>query len=214
MKIAPLIAIVSLMAAASSSAAIMSESAFGGASDLLVLNSSGALVSSGLAASGFFSISDAEVTADLNAGKFSDLFATFTPIVSDNFVQGGTALTSGTPVPGFYATGNTSFDPTAYIGKTIYTFITDGSSLVSPGSNYILLSFGGKLSVAADPVAPPPTTYNVFAGDGTILLGQKGPVVHSDVAGGDFNTLQFSVPEPSVALLGLLGVAGLVRRRR
>ena len=182
---------------------------------MLVVTSAGTLLSSGYAGTGFFSIPDSEVTADINSRNFSALAAAFTSIVSDNFVQGGTAL-AGTAVPGFYATGNTSFDPTPYIGKTIYTFITNGTSLsAANATQFALLSFSGKLPVAADPATPPPTSYNVYAGDGTIAFGKTGPVTHSDVAGGDFSTIQLqTVPEPSVALLGLLGVAGLVRRRR
>ena len=131
-------------------------------------------------------------------------------------MQGGSALTGGTAVPGFYATGNVSFDWLTYYGKTIYTFITNGTTLdASNATQFALISFAGVITITPDVSAPPiPNVYSVDAGSGNLVYGKTGPIAHSDLAG-DYRSIQLqTVPEPSVALLGLLGATSLMRRRR
>lgn len=111
----------------------------------------------------------------------------------------------------------TEFVTTAsLIGDTIYTFIGNGSSLAS-SNQFALLSYG---AITADPPQPSlPNQYNLGASAGTVLDGTVGTKTFTNNDLGLQNATVKSiglapVPEPSVALLGLLGMAAFVRRRR
>lgn len=111
----------------------------------------------------------------------------------------------------------TEFVPTAsQIGHTIYTFISNGSSLAS-GNEFALLGYG---TITADPPAPnPPNAYNLGAAYGTILAGTAGTTTFSNsdlvIDNATVKSIGLApVPETSVVLFGLIGMAGFVRRRR
>ena len=138
------------------------------------------------------------------------------PVVSDpasllevvaSFVQFSIpvgASPSGTISGVFTASG-----PQILANQPIYVLVHDNADLMSSTQVAVLR--------AIVQVFPPDlTTPGSVAVTSSLtgLVGVVGEVTDAPVGGGfDFVTL-VAVPEPSTALLGLLGIAGLIRRRR
>jgi hypothetical protein len=99
----------------------------------------------------------------------------------------------------------------ALLGRTVYSIITDAGSLASVtlNSQFALINLG--------PIKDDVPDENQYSSNPTgrvPVLGTFG-AFNGDAGGGDggYATLQM-IPEPSAALLGALGVLGLLRRRR
>jgi hypothetical protein len=218
-----LLGILSASVASNASAAfIQSSSLFeldGTGSDTIIL---GGVVPNnplltGIASSGTFSITDAAVDALITAGKYQDLvsaFASGTLIGSSDFTNDASDY-FGLVVPGAYAfSSGINFNETTIIGQTLYTFMGDGGTLATSGS---LGLYRHSNTLAADPVIPPESNYDLKLSGGTLLVGTAGSKVMTitDLAAGPlaYKTITL-IPEPSTALLGALGALGLLRRRR
>lgn len=108
-----------------------------------------------------------------------------------------------------------------FIGQNIITVIGNGNSIAASTE---LLVVSSATTFAAD--APSFTaSVNFQTGDGTSVLfgsnsydasGPGGEIIPGQAFTGASNSYQTAalVPEPSMALLGALGVLGLLRRRR
>ena len=208
-----------LALAGTSFGALVSLSSIGGnyngTDDYGIVLTSGLPVAagSGTARAGFFStLTDAQVLALATAGNYTTLFATgnFTTIASDNFTGVITAYgaTAGMVV------GSTTGYNAAGLNNTLYAYITSGTQLgLFKTTSTIVPDAGG---------ATPETNYLLDFANGTKIIGTTGPsyVVnpYQGVAGNVTITHSFQlvdpIPEPSAALLGALGVLGLLRRRR
>lgn len=208
-----------------SHAAILAVSNIGDlTTDRLYAYQDGSRMNGGLVTIGYFNSGaiDPTTIANLfsNLGNFITV-STFVP-GSPMTSLGGMAIngyadnTGDTPgaiggsVPasiGQLLTGN------ALIGRSYFSIITNASSLGSAtlSSQYALVKLGqlpnedgGELSFNSNPksIAPVIGTIGSFTGD----LG---------FGSNTYSTLKMtSVPEPSAALLGAVGMIGLLRRRR
>jgi hypothetical protein len=222
MKLIKNIIIINALAFASTSAAIIQVSSVpnlsGGSGDYLVVNSGGNLLSSGFAGTGGFSSNDVAVATLITNNDYAGLIAAFTPFIgTDNFVLGTAAVLGA--VPGAFTISVGSFDPTSFIGQSLYTFIGNGATLAT-STEYGLFRHTGTL--AADPAAPSlPTEYFMDLNNGTSLIGTFGTKnnvtdANLGIDNATVATYQLvnSVPEPSTLLLSAIGVLGLLRRKR
>jgi hypothetical protein len=159
-------------------------------------------VGSGFVGIGVFSITDAQI-----AGAISP----FT--IANNFTLFGQASTMGV---GFGIAGTYHFETTAAIAANsvftgnIYTVIGNATTLAN---SWQFLVFKGNATFSADPAPSGPAILKT--GQGTLILGDFN-LFNADIGLGvvpAFNTA-YVTPEPSVALLGLMGAVGLFRRRR
>ena len=102
--------------------------------------------------------------------------------------------------------------PTAGInGAVIHVYVGIGNAVnTGPEGNWVLLKSGANTAF--------PTDVSSTSASATFHMNNASPNVVNFVAGSAGNSLQGNivrlVPEPSTALLGLLGIAGLLRRRR
>jgi hypothetical protein len=101
---------------------------------------------------------------------------------------------------------------TAFSGANVYTVIGDGADIVSSDG---LLVFDHGFTFVDEPGATPDA---VIRTDGNLLLGSAA---QSDVGGTAFDGFMLAgeagagvIPEPSSALLGLIGLSALFFRRR
>jgi len=168
---------------------------------------SGAVVTMGIFAAGF------DVQANL--GNSAALIANFTIFAS------GTTGNNSASLGGSFA-GYAEYDPVdgalvttgnALLGRTLYSFIGNAATL-GASTQFGLLNMG----LIKDDV-PNENLYssNPAAAVAAPLIGSLGTVNGDFGSGvGVYNTLKLApiVPEPSAALLGLLGAVGLLRRRR
>jgi hypothetical protein len=175
---------------------------------ILLANGTPVAQNAGLARVGIFTtLTDTQVSDLAALGSYETLNASFTSIFSDNFTGINTAFG---PNPGFVSGSITGYAVTNP-NESLYVYITSGSDLGLFKSSQVLV---------ADPVVPPENTYAISFGSGTAVIGGAGPsysVPYTGIATGpkDVNSYQLvTIPEPSAALLGALGVLGLLRRRR
>jgi len=151
---------------------------------------------------GVFSITDAQIAAAASASTIANGFTLF-----------GQSNTIGA---GFSIDGTYQFESTANIPAgspftgSIYTVIGNAATLATSTQ---FLVFKEAVTFNPDPAASGPAVLK--AGQGTVVLGGFNNF-QADIGGGAqaaFNTVTL-MPEPSAALLGLLGAVGLIRRRR
>jgi hypothetical protein len=164
------------------------------------------------------------------AGRANDFNSIFTPIAgAGHFLaftgDGGSAsdfrhfVEPGNVVPDGDSSYLNDLNTTNATGDTYQSIFPGGDFPGSPGNRWTTLSIdvieGGNVTYAFDgtPIIETPTV----ATDGLVSLGYSD--VFSSV-GGDAHFVIFDnlsvevIPEPSSALLGLLGSAMLLRRRR
>jgi hypothetical protein len=194
-----------------------------GSGDLLIENN-GAFLSSGSASAGYFN-AGFDVAAAVASQNFGALVQNFNVLASAQI--GDTTNLLGANVTGYYAIGDTDYGaPGARTGAVLYTFFTTATALSSANAGSD--AFGlVQSSLTIDAETFPPDSNSIVVSNGTDATGVKSTVLLGTVTPGtaDLGPLStgptsvnglnlVSVPEPSVALLGLLGLAGLVRRRR
>lgn len=177
-------------------------------------------------ASGFTAVGYFASTVD------SSYFATtFAADIEANFRQLGSSGTFGVDVGGgnvasglFSLAGSaaiTSGTNADFIGQDIYAVVGNGSSIAT--STELMVIMAGQQFAADNPAFN--ASVNLQAGDGTVIFGSEaydgsGGILLSfggtDYTGAanSYQTAAVLIPEPSVALLGALGLLGVVRRRR
>jgi hypothetical protein len=184
----------------------------GNGNDYVFRDAAGVNMSSGIVTVGVFAtLSDGVVGSQsfgtlagdftvLGSDLFNDIDAPFTEIVA-----GMTSIDSNYGAPGVNQ------------GKTIYVFVGNNSATFSSSSEFFLLrttsvieadapSDSNTLSLATSTVVFGTAQNNgVYDGD-SIALSSNQPATNA------INMV--AVPEPSAAMLGALGMVGLLRRRR
>lgn len=185
-----------------------------GGNDILITNASGTRLSTGYVASGYFSVTDADVS--LASASTATLFA----LASSSFVALATDNFSSLGVAGLYTANADYGAPGANLGKTLYTFVGNGTTIQN--STQILV-YRHNETIGLD--TPLPDSNNLAPTGGTLLAGSTGPNTTYDsrpVNGPNGNqnlsagtlVLSIVVPEPSTMMLGAIGALGLLRRRR
>ena len=161
-------------------------------------------VTSGLPAQGFLVASGGTQTANhlVAVGNFNTTTTAF-----DVFA---TAQTDTDKVNGvFAATGPASFN-----GTIIDVFVGLGATIAEAqtSGNWVVIRTNANTAFPADVSGTGASTPSINIPANVTIIG-KGNAQHGFTTIGGVNAINF-VPEPSVALLGALGLLGLVRRRR
>jgi hypothetical protein len=213
--------IIALSCSVGQAAVVKSSSLFnidGSAPDALILAASGDTLSFGFASSGVFSLNDTDVTTFASAQDINTLIPAFNGFIgSDNFQTGVDFLFGTGNISGAYAFQSPSFDPTSFIGQTLYTFIGNGTDLMS-STEFALYRHSTTLSADLAPPAPE-STYDLLLDGGDLLIGTATTVQSTDANLGTnditVNAVQLAViPEPSTLLITSLGALALLRRKR
>ncbi len=164
---------------------------------------------------GYFSIPDASIT---NATNPVTLYSSLITLGTNerNFTAGTVGAN------GFAASAMQSavtIAGTQFEGKNIYVFVANvaNSSALTSASQVFVMKLNQTFLASWDSVANNTVTFG--AADGTILLGGYNnysfKTRNADTTTGPaFNTTTLVIPETSTSLLAVLGVFGLLRRRR
>jgi hypothetical protein len=161
-------------------------------------------VSSGLTSQGFLVTDGGQATAGhfVAVGNFNTLTGVFTVF--------GSAVADTAKVntsPGIAATG-----PSTFNGTIIDVFVGLGNSIESSGAKWVVLRSNANTAFPADVSGTAAVTFAATLPTTVSIIG-RGDAGNGFGLSGTTNTINM-VPEPSTALLGLLGIAGLIRRRR
>lgn len=105
------------------------------------------------------------------------------------------------------ATGLGGPDPTVFNSRTMYILVGNGATQAA-SSHFGIFAFTANQSFPANVAAAGTTLVSIPNGAAITPLANAGTVTGNNLG------LAFAVPEPSAALLGTLGVLGLLRRRR
>ena len=222
MKHTQLVTLLSLCAAGSSYAAIIevgSLSTFDGGNADFVIALGGVKISSGFAGTGFFSVTDSAVSSYILSKDWTSLKTAFTPTIgTDDFHSGLDNQTGNGNLAGVFLINNSNFDPSSYLTKSIYTFMSGAASVAATDGGAFAL-FKHSQTLTADPTSPPiPNSYALNLKNGTLLVGESGTsTVDLTGFGGSASVSVASiniVPETSSTLLGAMGALLLLRRRR
>lgn len=215
LKIKLLSAVASLMIAGKAGAAtfLAANVVTGkGDADSLFQNDNGSLSSGGIVSIGYF---PSGYLIAVDPDSFQTTVSNFTIVASG--ITGTLATTLGDSFPGYVEGARVALpqitEGNSLLNRDLYVFAGNASTLT--GSTNAGLK---KIGVIADDV-PNEAEYtaNPYRGDAP-LIGRVGTFTGD--AGGQgsstYTTLQFAqvVPEPSSAILGLLGALGLLRRKR
>jgi MYXO-CTERM domain-containing protein len=164
----------------------------------------------GVVAFGVFS------TDALSSLSSSELISSFTMFGSSTFTYAAAGGSGSRSV--FSAAATSTITGSAFAGKAIYLFTGNGTTFGN--STEFLVAKSNSLTFAAgDDTANAisPKVMTIRPGDSTVLFGSTNANVFttntdsSQTAGW---TMASPIPEPSAALLGAIGVLGLLRRRR
>ena len=159
-------------------------------------------ISAGTPTQGFLVTSGGVATAGhfVGAGSWNSLTSTFTffgAAVADTGKVSGQVIASG---------------PTSLNGVVIDLFVGLGSTIESSGASWVILRTNSNAAFPADVAGTGAVTFAATLPT-TVSFIAKGNAGNGFGLSGTTNTINL-VPEPSTALLGLLGIAGLIRRRR
>jgi len=178
----------------------------------IVTSTGGVALSSGIVSAGYFNtLSGSGITS----ASYAALVADFTALTSDDFVQYSSSISSNSqPIAG--VTGD-FVDLGTYSGsnRTLYVLVGNGSTF---GNSTQFALLNSNQTLIADSSSP--DTNDFFFRDTTVLKGTVGTGSFNGSTVGLSNpqsatTLQLvAVPEPAAALLGAVGMVGLLRRRR
>jgi MYXO-CTERM domain-containing protein len=214
MKLKTALAAALIAMASKASAAIYSISNLNsgyGYSDALVQLENGTLSSGGIVAMGYFTgtpsgdlalinttIADFTILASALTGSYSgNLGGSFDGYV-DTVVQGAAIVA-----------------PNALIGKSLYAFVGNASTLSSSTQWALVQVAAGMFDESEDESTYVFQPYGISPIIGTIgsYIGNASGLASSSES---YTTLKLvsAVPEPTAALLGSLGALGLLRRRR
>jgi uncharacterized repeat protein (TIGR02543 family) len=101
--------------------------------DTMVVDESDVPLASGIAAAGYFTLTEAEVADALANEDYDRLRASFVTLASDDFVTGvRDVLIIGAPVPGFYYFYiDLGIQPAILLNRPLYSFLGNGSTLAN-----------------------------------------------------------------------------------
>lgn len=191
-------------------ASLADSNGFGNSAGIAFQNSaSPTFAGPGVVAFGTFSISDAQISGALAGETLVSAFSGFGSSSTGAFVAPGLTGARGT-----FSRNSTGTVGTELNGDFIYLFVGNGTTFANSTEFAVLktsLTFN-----SADDETPTPVSLVVSAANSTVLVGGTTSDIRVTNADGTA-TLGFTtvaVPEPSAALLGLLGAVGLIRRRR
>lgn len=151
----------------------------------------------------------------LNEGGITGASTTFAGLGFQQFGLGGGGVTTSTAGQ-FSFTGDigpAAPNAATFLNKNIYLVVGFGGSDLATSTELFIYKFNQSFG---DLNSPTPITQTLTAAgsEGSTLLGTEVGNPGTTASGRYRSTPITAVPEPSVALLGLLGVLGLVRRRR
>jgi hypothetical protein len=181
--------------------------------DIIITDNTGSAIAvgGGFVSLGYFSIDDAVVTAGANAAGMVSTLGSFQSIVSGSFEDEGMYFKS-------FDYGKGGLD--AQNNKTLYSVMGNGADIGS-SDQFVLYKHDDVIN--ADGAAPGVDDNAMNVNDGSLLFGTVGGaktvnatnlLANSNYTSSSSFAMEL-VPEPSsTALLGLGGVALLLRRRR
>lgn len=107
---------------------------------------------------------------------------------------------------------STGGDDEAAVGRDVYLVIGDNTASIEQSANWLVFKYNATY---AAPPSEGPSTVNLIEGQGVLVQGEIGRYSF-DNGGGQTSAFNLvAVPEPSsTALLGLGGLALILRRRR
>lgn len=181
---------------------------FSGTSGLGVRTSTGTVLSSGgfYIAIGSFDVVPTvlpDATNLYTAVDSMNIFAVLTsPTAAGN--------TQGTITGSFVGTGGGS--ASLFNGKQIYFVVGNGSTRAN-STEFAILTTAANVLFPADVTTSSTASVTFSSITNSVVLSNAG-LEDANGTARDLIVLAAPVPEPSVALLGALGVLGLVRRRR
>jgi hypothetical protein len=206
------ISIAASLIASSNAATYVVSNVVGGPGDALFANTDNSLLNGGIVTMGYFA-AGYSVSSTLSEENFQSLLANYTTVASA--ITGSNSETLGGSFAGYVegpqVDGGVITGGNPLIGRTLYAFIGDASTLAASTSIAIF-----AINSIADDV-PFNYTYQADPTGKEIVIGQAG--TYTGPAGGDsgnFTTIRLVqvIPEPSTMLLGAIGALGLLRRRR
>jgi hypothetical protein len=166
----------------------------------------------GYAAFGVFT-SDEDVLAATTGAQLNTAFTSFGS-------NGGLFNNPATPTnfEGLFSRQGTlsGANLTEFTGENVYLIITNGTSITN-GTEFLVFKFDATyIGTGTDTGQTITLNFDTTDSAGTLLIGNIGPSI--TVGGLDTSSeasFQLAaIPEPSAALLGMLGALGLLRRRR
>lgn len=190
------------------------------ANDIVVANMSATALSGTIVAVGWYN-SGFDVSAAVASNNFSALSSASNFNVLTTTLTGETSDTFGSDIAGYYITPNQDYgSPTAQMlaSPQLYVLFGNAATLAGVNSQYALVRFNE--TIGSDSPLVDSNTLQLSGGSYTIMAGTTATAIVnlSSIEGSstESNTsLQLiAVPEPSAALLGALGMVGLLRRRR
>lgn len=219
MKIKFALAAISLSLLAHSNAANIAVSNLisgDGTSDAVFENATtNTAVSTGIVAVGYFPVG---FTFSGGVAQVQSFITAFTSLASGSFGSPSAQLGEGAVSPAGYvdvAQVNVGVigETNVLVGRPLYVFVGNGATLATS------TEFAIKQVATIQADVPNELLYLASPKDGVApVLGSIDTITYDPFASGSASTFSslklVGVPEPSVALLGALGVLGLVRRRR
>jgi len=140
--------------------------------------------------------------------------STATDIIAGGWAQAGFTNFASGPAAGYngyFSSGSLIFtDAAGVANQQIWVWLTDG------GDNNALFTSATFGTFKADAAIPNNTILSLQAtniASASFSIGAYDPLA-SNVEGGGSIVLNNAIPEPTVTLLGAIGVLGLLRRRR
>jgi hypothetical protein len=202
----------------------------GAGGDTLVLGTAGNKLATGIASTGYFTITDSAVAgfaatyqADpSNSAAKSSLVSAFVGLSNDNFVAGAMNTFSAVVPGGYVSSVDLGLLGLSYAGlnKVLYTFFGDGANLGASAGIGLALHTGVTLDRDDNVAAPDSNDAGLNNPYQSLIRGAINTTIYDATAlggGAETNAAAFQlvgIPEPSAALLGALGALGLLRRRR
>lgn len=158
-------------------------------------------VTSGTPTQGLTVLVDTVVPTNFNVavGSWNSLTSTFT--------QFGATVVDTAKVNGVFA----ATEPTSVNGQVIHVFVGTGTTSAN-SSAWMIFRSNSNTAFPADVTGTGAVTFAASLASNLTIVASDGRSSFGGAAPNNLNLV--TVPEPSTALLGLLGVAGLIRRRR
>jgi hypothetical protein len=180
-----------------------------------IVTSTGALIQPGVGAgSGSVQIGYFSGVSDVTAASLSTLVSSFVPY--GNVVNFGAGINQASLFEG--PISGASIDSTAFAGQDIYLVVTNAAAgFTGAGATTATEFLVWDPNIAFPTGEPFNSSINVQSGGGGSVVPGKGGFNDFTINFGDGDVPAYNlvaIPEPSAALLGALGMIGLLRRRR